>query len=69
MSDPVVTGFIGRWTESTWPAYLAWLKPALTWGIFLFAMYGALLCMVPNPAFMPSLLQLRKAVSDGAFHL
>ena len=30
---------------------------------------GVLLCMAPNPAFMPSLLQLQKTVSDSAFHL
>src|SRR5439155_448583 len=34
------------WTGPGAPPYLAWLKPAFTWGIFLAALYGALLCMV-----------------------
>jgi hypothetical protein len=46
MNDPIVIGYIGRWTESTPYPLLAWVKPAITWGIFLFALYGALLCIV-----------------------
>jgi len=46
MNDPIVTGYMGRWTEGGWPPYWAWVKPALTWGIFLGAMYGALIAMV-----------------------
>lgn len=46
MMDPIVLGYIGRWTEDGPPPYLAWLRPALVWGIFLLALYGALLCMV-----------------------
>ncbi len=46
MSDPIVIGYIGRWTEDGRYPLLAWLKPAITWGIFLFALYGALICIV-----------------------
>jgi hypothetical protein len=46
MDDPIVSGYLGRWTGSTAPPYGAWLRPALTWGIFFFALYGALLCQV-----------------------
>lgn len=46
MSDPIVTGYENRWTRDEPIPYMAWLTPALTWGIFLAAMYGALLCMI-----------------------
>jgi len=46
MSDPIVTGFENRWTLDSPPPYLAWLTPAWTWGIFLGALYGSLLCMI-----------------------
>jgi hypothetical protein len=46
MSDPIVIGYIGRWTEEGNYPLLAWLRPAVTWGIFLFALYGALMCIV-----------------------
>ena len=46
MSDPIVIGYIGRWTEDGSYPLLAWIRPAMVWGIFLFAMYGALLCIV-----------------------
>ncbi len=46
MSDPIVIGYIGRWTEDGPYPLLAWVRPAVTWGIFLFAMYGALMCIV-----------------------
>jgi hypothetical protein len=46
MSDPIVVGYIGRWTDDTAYPLLAWVKPAVTWGIFLFALYGAMLCIV-----------------------
>jgi hypothetical protein len=46
MTDPIVIDYIGRWTEPGAPPYLAWVKPALTWGVFLFALYGSLMCMI-----------------------
>lgn len=45
-SDPIVTGYVGRWTDDSGFPYAAWLRPALTWGIFFFAMFGALMFMV-----------------------
>jgi len=45
-NDPIVTGYHFRWTEDTLPPYLAWLTPAISWGIFIFALYGAMLCLV-----------------------
>jgi hypothetical protein len=45
-NDPIVNGYIGRWTQEGPPPYWAWVRPALTWGVFLFALYGAMLCMV-----------------------
>jgi hypothetical protein len=46
MSDPIVIGYVGRWTEDGPYPLLAWVGPILTWGVFLFAMYGALMCIV-----------------------
>lgn len=46
MNDPIVTDFMGRTPEGESPPYWAWVTPAVTWGVFLFALYGALLCMV-----------------------
>jgi hypothetical protein len=46
MNDPIVVDYIGRWTgEGPYPLR-AWIVPAITWGIFIFAMYGALMCIV-----------------------
>jgi hypothetical protein len=44
--DPIMTGFTGRWIYDDPIPYGAWLVPAVTWGIFLFLLYGALMCMV-----------------------
>jgi hypothetical protein len=44
--DPIVNDYIGRWTEDGPYPYAAWIRPAVVWGIFLFALYGALLCLV-----------------------
>ncbi len=46
MNDPVVTGFENRWQRDGLPPYSAWITPALTWGIFILALYGAILCMM-----------------------
>ncbi len=46
MNDPIAYGFHNRWTENGPIPYSAWVRPALTWGIFIFALYGAMLCMV-----------------------
>lgn len=44
--DPVVEGYMNRWTGGGPIPYAAWIRPAITWGIFLFALYGALMCLV-----------------------
>ncbi len=46
MSDPVVAGFENRWLGDGLPPYRAWITPALSWGVFVMALYGAILCMV-----------------------
>jgi hypothetical protein len=46
MNDPIVSGYLGRWTGPGAPPYGAWVRPALTWGILIFALYGALICLV-----------------------
>ncbi len=46
VTDPVITGFIGRWTGPGAPPYFAWVVPILAWGAFLAALYGALMCIV-----------------------
>ncbi len=45
-NDPVVWGFAYRWIDAGLAPYAAWVVPAVAWGVFLFALYGALLCMV-----------------------
>ncbi len=52
-ADPVVTGFVGRvsLTESTFAnrvmavPWSAWIRPAITWGIFFVALFGAVICL------------------------
>lgn len=44
--DPIVTGFVGRWTEDSPVPYAAWVTPLLTWGVFLAALYGAFFCLL-----------------------
>ncbi len=46
MNDPIVNGYLGRWTGDGAPPYAAWLRPIFVWGIFIFALYGAMFCMV-----------------------
>jgi len=46
INDPIAYGFHNRWTEPGPIPFVAWIRPAFTWGIFLFALYGAMLCMV-----------------------
>jgi hypothetical protein len=46
MNDPIVYGYMMRWTRDEPIPYMAWIRPAITWGIFIFALYGALLFMV-----------------------
>ncbi|CAN5400804.1 hypothetical protein BH09PLA1_BH09PLA1_36270 [soil metagenome] len=43
--DPLVEGFTGRWDGTGAPPYRAWLVPAFTWGIFIFATFGAMMCL------------------------
>src|SRR3954470_1101838 len=46
MNDPIVDGLHNRWTERGPIPYSAWIPPALTWGVFFFALWGALLFLV-----------------------
>jgi hypothetical protein len=47
MNDPVITSFFDRWPDpATWPPYLAWAVPALSWGLFLAALFGAMFCLM-----------------------
>jgi hypothetical protein len=46
VNDPIVNDYIGRWTEDGPYPFLAWIKPAITWGIFIFALYAALMCIM-----------------------
>ncbi|HWP40504.1 MAG TPA: DUF6785 family protein [Tepidisphaeraceae bacterium] len=46
IADPVLLGFVGRWTGPGPTPYTAWLVPGICWGVFTFALFGALLCMV-----------------------
>jgi hypothetical protein len=46
MNDPIVTGFHQRWIDPGPYPLLAWVRPALTWGAFFAAMYGAVICMM-----------------------
>jgi hypothetical protein len=43
MNDPIVTGFLGRWIDESSIPYRAWLRPAVTWGIFFLGLFGALI--------------------------
>lgn len=45
-NDPVVTGFHQRWIGDGPMPLKAWVRPALTWGVFFAAMYGAVMCLV-----------------------
>lgn len=45
-NDPVVTGFFSRWPSDETPPYRAWIRPILGWGIFTFALWGALICLL-----------------------
>jgi hypothetical protein len=45
-NDPIVTGFHQRWIGDGPMPLRAWVRPALTWGIFFAAMYGAVTCLV-----------------------
>lgn len=45
-SDPLVAGYFNRWTGEGPPPYGAWLRPLAMWGLFVFALYGAILCLM-----------------------
>lgn len=45
-NDPVVTKFFARWQPDETPPYGAWIGPILGWGVFVFAFWGAILCMI-----------------------
>jgi hypothetical protein len=46
-NDPLITGFYERWIGFEGPPpYLAWLTPALTWGVLFVAMFGTLLFLL-----------------------
>lgn len=46
VNDPVVTGYMARWIGDGPPPYDAWITPMFAWAIFIFAFFGAILCMV-----------------------
>jgi hypothetical protein len=46
MTDPIVAGYVRKWDPDDGPPpFAAWVTPALTWGVFLAALYGAVLCL------------------------
>lgn len=45
-TDPIVTGFSGRWNSEGGIPYTAFIRPFLAWGVFVFAFFGGLLAMV-----------------------
>lgn len=45
-NDPITIGFVTRWSGDGDPPYGAWIRPALTWGVFFAAFHGAILCML-----------------------
>ncbi len=45
MNDPIVTGYAGRWTGDGMPPYFAWIRPIITWGIYVGLLYGAFMCL------------------------
>lgn len=45
--SPTIWGYFGRWDQLIGPIpYAAWLTPMLMWGVFLLAMWGAILCLM-----------------------
>lgn len=47
MNDPLVQGYYTRWPDDAgMPPYGAWVTPALTWGVLIAALYGALICLM-----------------------
>lgn len=46
-NDPLVFGYAERWPGPIGiEVFLSWARPIFVWAIFLFALYGALLCIV-----------------------
>jgi hypothetical protein len=45
-TDPIATGYLGRWIGPGPAPYFAWAVPVVAWGVFLIAMYGALMCLI-----------------------
>jgi hypothetical protein len=52
VNDPVVTGYYEHWSATGRDGkplpipYSAWLRPALAWGIFFLAAWGAIFCLI-----------------------
>ncbi len=46
MNAPIVTGYAGRWTRDEPVPYRAWIRPIITWGIYVGFLYGAFLCLI-----------------------
>jgi hypothetical protein len=59
-NDPVVTGYMGRWSSATPYPYTAFLKPLLTWGIF-FALFAAAMVSLVRIAYAQWALNERLA--------
>ena len=45
-SEPLITGFIGRWIQPGPYPFLAWLTPLCTWAIFLAALYASFIFLL-----------------------
>lgn len=46
IGDPLASGFNARWLDTETSPYGKWLTPFLSWGIFVAALFWALICMV-----------------------
>jgi hypothetical protein len=46
MNDPIVTGYQARWTDPQPIPYGAWVRPIVSWGVFVAALWGAVLSMM-----------------------
>lgn len=46
MNDPIVTAYLGRWSGEGSPPYGAWVRPMLTWSIYVGLLYGAMLFLL-----------------------
>lgn len=67
-NDPVVTGYIGRWTAGGEFPYYAFVRPLLTWGIF-FALLGTALVSLMRLVYRQWAANERLAFPLATIHL